>query len=539
MLSLLAAGCSSLPGSDTPEPTAPDAKLAELTLPDGSKQYMPPAEFAHTGKGTLRTPDGRTLTGTFKEGLLQGFGHEETREESYTGQWLDGARHGRGELTRAGDFRYEGGFANNLPHGQGVQRSPGGTYRGGFAEGLFAGQGTLTTPRGSAYQGFWQAGQRSGFGQETRADGSRYQGDWLADQPHGFGERLYGNRSTYEGAWEAGMRHGYGRFNSPAGIMYEGLWELDKRHGYGKQMQPNGSYYEGNWQADLQDGSGIAVRPDGSQHAGTWSQGFILGTGTRTNRSGVIYSGNWNRNTITDGLLELPSGAQYGGPLFRNQGRSVSTQLLAWMQAQSSNQDPHAQYLLATAFLDFDDPVPDPATAQIWLYKAADAGHAEAQYRLFTSLEDSDISGAIAWLQQAAQSGHPEANQRLAQFYHMGHHFQQDLTTAIRLYEQAMAQGSIDATNNLAWLLATSLNTELADPERAVELIQPFVFLLGDANHLDTLAAAHARLGNMELAQQMQHQALDKAQADALADSIMAEMKDRLTLYEANTPYLE
>ncbi len=530
-------------GCTTPGGTAtdrlPDPDTGVLTLPDGSTRYIQPAEFAYSGKGSYTNPDGRTLTGTFNNGLLQGFGHEQHKTESYAGQWLDGKRHGRGELSR-GSFKYVGDFADHLPHGQGKQTWSAGEYQGGFEAGLFAGQGVFRSTSGTIYQGQWQEGQRNGFGQERRADGSLYSGDWMADQAHGFGTLEYDDGGYYEGSWQQGGRHGYGTYTNSAEVVYEGLWESDRRHGYGKQVRPDGSYYEGEWQDGKQHGSGVAQRLDGNRHEGTWQQGFVLGPGIRTDRSGVLLSGNWNRNTISNGMIQLPSGAEYGGALFSERGKKISPRLLSWIETTSNNRDPHAQYLMASALLDYEDPAPDQSAAQVWLNKAAAAGHTEAQFRLALLLEEQDISTALVWLQHAAAAGHPDANQQVASYYHRGHYLQQDLGRAVQHYEAAIAKGSIDAANNLAWLLATTRNEELADPQRAVRLIQPFVLLLGHGNHLDTLAAAHARLGNMELARRMQRQALNKAAADDSADDTsLAEMQARLTLYEEEQPYIE
>ncbi len=539
-LTLCLAGCTNVGQSPSPE-RPPDPALGVLTLPDGSKRYIAPADFAYTGKGSYTSPDARTLTGVFANGMLQGFGHEQMGNESYTGQWLDGNRHGRGELTRPG-FRYEGDFADHLPHGQGTQSSAQGTYRGGFADGLFSGQGRWQGHTGTIYQGAWQAGKRQGFGQENRADGTSYSGDWQNDLPHGFGGCEYPDLGYYEGSWQAGKRHGYGVFTSAANVVYEGLWENNTRHGYGQQSRPDGSHFTGEWANDQQHGQGIAVQANGTRHEGTWQQGYIFGPGIRTNPTGVVFSGNWIRNNISNGLVQLPSGAEYGGELFMDKGLGISTNLIQWLYQVAKAQDPHAQYLLGTAHLDFNQPARDPTTARVWLHKAAQGGHAEAQYRLARLLEGDDINTSIHWLEQAANSGHPGAALTLGQYYHRGHHLVQDLRAAMRLYRAAFSKGSVHAANNLAWLLATTSNEELANPEQAIELIQPFVIWLGNAAHLDTLAAAHARLGNMELAVRMQRQAVNKyvnSMGPSDVDQGAEEMRARLALYEIDQPYIE
>ena len=84
----------------------------------------------------------------------------------------------------------------------------------------------------------------------------------------------------------------------------------------------------------------------------------------------------------------------------------------------------------------------------------------------------------------------------------------------------------------------TTADNSLADAERAIELIQPIVLFYGNWQHLDTLAAAHARAGNLELATRMQKQALLEAKNFA-SDDLVAELEARLDLYLAGQTYTE
>ena len=144
----------------------------------------------------------------------------------------------------------------------------------------------------------------------------------------------------------------------------------------------------------------------------------------------------------------------------------------------------------------------------------------------------------MSLIQAAAASNHSGAAQQLGQYFHVGLHVEKDHKRAITLYEVAAQKGNLTATNNLAWLLATTTNEDLADPERAVELIEPLVMFLGFWQHIDTLAAALARLGHFERAYKLQEMALrgSSEQADV---TVTDEMQERLALYGAKAYFTD
>jgi len=77
----------------------------------------------------------------------------------------------------------------------------------------------------------------------------------------------------------------------------------------------------------------------------------------------------------------------------------------------------------------------------------------------------------------------------------------------------------VTTRNNLAWLLATSPDPALRDPERAVRLAQEARDAEGDGDPelLDTLAAAHASAGHFERAAEIA--ALAAEVAEGLGDA--------------------
>ena len=75
----------------------------------------------------------------------------------YTGSFLDGEKHGHGLLETRSKRTYDGGWANDVPHGF----------------------GTNTFPNGKIYKGEYKLGRPYGNGQWIYSDGKTYSGTWL------------------------------------------------------------------------------------------------------------------------------------------------------------------------------------------------------------------------------------------------------------------------------------------------------------------------------------------------------------------------
>jgi Flp pilus assembly protein TadD len=88
---------------------------------------------------------------------------------------------------------------------------------------------------------------------------------------------------------------------------------------------------------------------------------------------------------------------------------------------------------------------------------------------------------------------------------------------AVALLELALRfdPNSVTTRNNLAWLLATSGDPTLRDPERAVRLAEEAREAEGDGDPelLDTLAAAYASVGRFEDAARIAARAAEGAEA--------------------------
>jgi tetratricopeptide (TPR) repeat protein len=97
---------------------------------------------------------------------------------------------------------------------------------------------------------------------------------------------------------------------------------------------------------------------------------------------------------------------------------------------------------------------------------------------------------------------------------------------------------SVDALNNIAWLLATFSEVTPENANKAIELSRHACELTGynDPEFLDTLAVAYAAAGRFEEAKATAEKALSAARAAGRED-LVGEIEKRKKLYEAGQPY--
>lgn len=118
----------------------------------------------------------------------------------------------------------------------------------------------------------------------------------------------------------------------------------------------------------------------------------------------------------------------------------------------------------------------------------------------------------------------------------------QDVAGAIEDFRKVLQSqpSSLDAANNLAWVLATYPDESVRNSTEAVSLAERVRDLAGAAKpgHLDTLAAAYARNGDWELAVQTADRAAAAAQAEG-NQPLAAAIRARQKLYERRQPYEE
>ena len=282
---------------------------------------------------------------------------------------------------------------------------------------------------------------------------------------------------------------------------------------------------------------GRAWQGDGSFHEGLWENNVALGPGTRRLLSGIEISGFWTGDTVAAGLIELPSGAQYAGPMFDSKPARVEPELLRWLETRLSSRDPDVLLLYGNAYTDFEEPPPDPELARRAFEQSARLGSAQAAYRLARLIGAFSPDESIQWLTRAADQDHPSAAARLAEHYHQGTRVPRDFDRALHYYEVAVGAGDTQSRNNLAWLLATCPDAAVRDGDRALALIAPLAGFMQNWQYLETLAAAYAQTGNFSAAEHAQIRALELLNPEEpLAESTRADLEAHLESYRLRKP---
>lgn len=139
-------------------------------------------------KAVLEYLDGRTDEGAIVDGI--GFARISDVNVVYVGcVMIEAGRlqshyltlHGEGELTWVGEYgvaMYQGHFAHSLRNGFGTMHySSSDVYTGEWVDGMRHGVGTLKEEDGT-YAGTWYHDQKNGYGEQTYVDGTIYTGYW-------------------------------------------------------------------------------------------------------------------------------------------------------------------------------------------------------------------------------------------------------------------------------------------------------------------------------------------------------------------------
>ncbi len=183
----------------------------------------------------------------------------------------------------------------------------------------------------------------------------------------------------------------------------------------------------------------------------------------------------------------------------------------------------------------------NPELARALYIEAADAGVVPAYVGLGHLYEfglgvAKDRALARQWYEKGAALGQEEAMLRLVSF-----HLQRDGEVArgeaLKWSRLAALQGSAQAVNDYAWLLATSKVDDMRNGTLALDQAIKAVDLQASAAYLDTLAAAYAELGNFEQAVSTQRQAIASITSDE--DGIAEDLQERLQYYERSEPWRE
>ena len=96
-------------------------------------------------------------------------------------------------------------------------------YSGQLLNGEKHGKGMLIWPDGTKYDGSWCRNARKGIGKFCSSDFT-YHGNWLHDRKQGYGIESYSDGSVYSGYFDDGIKHGQGKQIFPNQSVYQGTW---------------------------------------------------------------------------------------------------------------------------------------------------------------------------------------------------------------------------------------------------------------------------------------------------------------------------
>ena len=175
---------SAKPAQSDPSPGSPASTSSRSSSSSRASQEEQPAEEAAAG---TQQPDGFTHGSIVYDDGTQ-----------YTGEWVNGWRHGRGWCKWKDGRGYAGQWIRGQPEGPGKFTWPDGSwYHGEVVNGLRQGRGKLKYANGNVYEGDWEAGVKHGVGR------------WISN-----GEDK--DRSTvYVGAYVNGLAEGHGSMSWP------------------------------------------------------------------------------------------------------------------------------------------------------------------------------------------------------------------------------------------------------------------------------------------------------------------------------------
>ena len=196
------------------------------------------------GLGYLITEKGWFYEGYFEKNKYHGIGRLFTNSGSIIiGTWVRNEI-SKGQILNFQKKTYEGDLQHLEPNGNGSEISEDYTYTGQFLNGKKHGLGRVEWNDGSWYEGGFANGKIEGSGKYRWLD-SEYEGQWKAGKMHGQGKYVWNDGRRYEGSLAAGQREGYGVYTE-GNKKYSGYWRAGKEDGQGK-LEEKGQVSEGIW----------------------------------------------------------------------------------------------------------------------------------------------------------------------------------------------------------------------------------------------------------------------------------------------------
>jgi hypothetical protein len=178
------------------------------------------------------------------------------------------------EKARIDNALYTGEIVDGLRHGKGVQIwDDGAKYDGEWKFDKANGTGTFYHIDGDIYQGQWENDRANGEGTYINSEGVTYQGQWRDDIQEGYGIEVWNDNSSYKGHYKDGKKDGFGLYHWADGSKYEGEWRDNKLNGKGTYIWYDGRKYTGEFKDNFMHGLGHYIWGDGREYLG---KSFII-----------------------------------------------------------------------------------------------------------------------------------------------------------------------------------------------------------------------------------------------------------------------
>uniref|UniRef100_A0AAZ3PGB9 Uncharacterized protein n=1 Tax=Oncorhynchus tshawytscha TaxID=74940 RepID=A0AAZ3PGB9_ONCTS len=223
------------------------------------------------------------------------------KDASYSGRWLSGKPHGKGIMKWPDGRKFTGTFKQGLEDGYGDCIMP-----------------NKILNKSDRYQGHWRDGKMHGFGTYRYATGQVYEGSFHENirQGHGMlssGKLIGSSSSVFVGQWLQDKKMGYGVFDDiTRGEKYMGLWTDDQRQGSGVVVTQFGLYYEGTFSNNKMVGTGLLVSDDDTAFEGEFSEDWTpngKGYLSMSNGDSIegLFSGEWTSGLKITGTYMKPN----------------------------------------------------------------------------------------------------------------------------------------------------------------------------------------------------------------------------------------
>jgi uncharacterized protein (TIGR02145 family) len=260
----------------------------------------------NNGVGQWQYTDG-SYSGEWKNSQRNGKGtFTGTNGDSYVGYYFEGTKHGKGKYEWKNGDTYDGDWVNNQRTGKGKYIFNEGTlYEGDFIDGKITGKGRMTWKNGEEYVGDWSNGEKTGNCKWTFPNGEIYEGAVANGKRHGKGTLLLSNGDIYIGEYLNGSRNGKGKCRWKNGDIYDGDWLNNQRTGKGRIFS-NGDVYDGDFVNGEIIGFAKHFLSNGDKYEGAFLNGKYHGKGRYQWKNGNFCDGEWiNGNRSGNGQINV------------------------------------------------------------------------------------------------------------------------------------------------------------------------------------------------------------------------------------------